>query len=114
MITNIKKRILDAASAVARTKESECKNVPEFLRRRIDLWFDACEELIPEQIEVLKWIDTRDEVPTDNRNMLLHDGRHVWLGYWDADDETWRFENGQRTDSTKYWAEMPKGPEVTT
>ena len=64
--------------------------------------------------ESIQWFESSVEVPTDNRNVLLFNRVDVWIGYWDAEDETWRFENGQEIVEPKYWAEMPKGPEVTT
>lgn len=111
METDIKKRILDAASAVAKTPESKCSSVPELLRRRIDLWFDACEELIPETIEIIKWFDASREVPVDNRNVLIFH-KDVWVGYFDHEDQIWRMADGQVAGHLTHWAMMPKGPKV--
>ena len=61
--------------------------------------------------EEIEWMSVENELPCDNRDVLIFRIEQVSIGYYDNEQETWRTtDKGMAIRFVEYWAEFPKGP----
>lgn len=110
----LKKQILDAAKTLASTPESDAYGTPEVIRYKVHALIEACENLVRDNAEIIKWVKVVDRMPEDFCDVLAYGKMYeldseptAWPGYFDS--LCWRCANADKAFSVTHWAEMPKG-----
>lgn len=58
-----------------------------------------------------EWIRTKTELAPDNKEVLLSDGKNIYLGIYDSKTDFFFDQNNFSLKTPKYWMPLPTAPE---